>query len=459
MGIDRLHPVPTSTDDGGILDWGGTLSEEDKADKKWTLSLTKRKRKDNHSPVLSKDALERQEVTFSGTASYHTYKACEFSHNVTERISRIKSFAQPHTLKKAVITADQLRRRYAFLSNTLKTDPKAGNPILTVAKWNAGLDPIVQGVLEQAEPLTWLKHLRGKRPGRTPRFPWHVTALLFEERVRAQARLAAMAMETIPEDVLSSLESPPLSGSPPEPTHSSPIHSTLAHTSRDHLHPSLSRRLSDDGHISFEPIIESSRRSLDESRHSSFYGSFFHGSRSHGASPSSSRVYLRDLASRVRRKGAESDEASSSHQSVSEDNGRADESRKRGGKRRHLFRPPELDLVSRTQPKRHAGVSSGTDAPAEVVSSPGTAVQRQRELRTPDPNDISNSHLSPDQSQSALERLDTATTAVNRVSPGRDRLLRGRVSLPSSPRHSWTEEEEESNDEEAEQEEYERRAE
>jgi len=458
VGIDRLHPVPTSTDDGATLDWGGTLSEEDKADKKWTLSLTKRRRKDNHSPVLSRDAVERQEVTFSGTASYHTYRACEFSHNFTERISRIKSFAQPHTLKKAVITADQLRRRYAFLSNTLKTDPNAGNPILTVAKWNAGLDPIVQGVLEQAEPLTWLKHLRGKRPGRTPRFPWHVTALLFEERVRAQARLAAMAMETIPEDVLNSLDSPRLSGSPPEPMHSSPIHPSFAHTSRDRLHPSLSRRHSDDGHVSFEPIIEPSRRSIDESRHSSFYGGFFNGSRSHGASPSSSRVYLRDLASRVRRKGAESDEASSSHHSVSEDNGRADEPRKKGGKRRHFFRPPELDLVSRTQPNPHGKVSSGTDVAAEVMSSPGTAVVPHRELRTPGPDDILNSHLFPDQPQSAL-RLDTATTVVNKISPGRDRLLRGRVSLPSSPHHSWTEEETEWNDEEAEQEEYERRAE
>jgi hypothetical protein len=80
-----------------------------------------------------------------------------------------------------VITADQLRRRYVFLSNALKTDPKASNPILTVVKWHAGLDPLVQATLEQAEPLTWLKHLRAKRPGRDPRFPWHVTALHFEE--------------------------------------------------------------------------------------------------------------------------------------------------------------------------------------------------------------------------------------------------------------------------------------
>ncbi len=329
-----------------------------------------------------------------------------------------------------------------------------------MAKWNAGLDPIVQGILEKAEPLTWLKHLRGKRPGRTPRFPWHVTALLFEERVRAQARLAAMAMETIPEDVLNNLESPPLSMSLPERARSSPSFSPpFADNSRDHLYPSLSRRRSDDGHVSFEPIIEPSRRSLDESRQSSLYSGFFNGSRGRGTSPSSSRVYLRDLASRVRRKGAESDEASSSHHSASEENGRADESRRKGGKRRRFFKPPELDLVSRTQPKPHARVASDADAPAEVTSPPGTAGQMSRELGTPGLDDNWTSLRSPEQPQSAFQRLDTTPTVVHKVSLRRDRLLRGRISLPSSPRDSWTEEEDEQNDEAAEQEEYERRAE
>ena len=382
---------------------------------------------------------------------------------LTERISRIKSFSKPHTLKKAVITAEQLGRRYAFLSNALKIEPKAGNPILTVAKWHAGLDPLVQAILEQAEPLTWLKHLRAKRPGRSPRFPWHVTAVLFEERVRAQARLAAMAMETIPEDVLNSFESPPLSRGSPEQSHSSPPshppNPAFLRTSHDHLHPSLSRRRSDDGHISFEPIVESSHRSLDESRHNSFYGGIFNGSRSHGASPSSSRVYLRDLASRVRRKGAESDEASSSHPSASEDNGRTNESHKRAGKRRHLFKPPELDLVSRTQP----GAAGEADAPVEWVSPPGTAVQAPQELRTPNIGDLLTPNRSPEQPRSALQRLDTASTVVQKSSQSPDRLLRGRVSLPSSRRHSWAaeeeEEEEEEIDEEAEHEVYERRAE
>ena len=371
---------------------------------------------------------------------------------MTEKVSRIKSFAQPHTLKKAVITADQLRRRYAFLSNTLKTEPKAGNPILTVAKWNAGLDPIVQGVLEQAEPLTWLKHLHAKRPGRTPRFPWHVTALLFEERVRAQARLAAMAMETIPEDVLSGLESSPASRSPPEEVLSSPPFNHFVQTSYDNLHASLSRRRSDDDQLSFEPIIEPSRRSLDD-RQNSLYGGIFNGSRSRGASPTSSRVYLRDLASRVRRKGAESDEASSSHQSASEDNGRTDDSRKKGGKRRHFFIPPELDLVRRTQPKSRVRVAEEADAPAES-RSPRTARKVPRELGS---DEVSNPHGSPEEVQMAFQQLSTATTAVQKVSPRPDRLLRGRLSLPSSLLHSWAEAD--PIDRDGEQEEYERRAE
>ncbi|KAH9178744.1 hypothetical protein EDB89DRAFT_2170981 [Lactarius sanguifluus] len=428
VGIDRLHPVPTSADDGATLDWGGTLSEEDKTDKRWPLSITMRRHKDKPLPVLSKDTLEKQEAAF------------------TDKISRIKAFAQPHTLKKAVITADQLRRRYAFLSDTQKTDPKASNPILTVVKWHAGLDPLVQATLEQAEPLTWLKHLRAKRPGRGPRFPWHVTALLFEERVRAQARLAAMAMETIPEDVLNNLDSPSLS---PEQAHaSSSYHHLFAHGTRDHLHPSLSRRRSDDGRISFEPITEPSRKPVDDSRQSSLYSGFFNGSRTRGASSSrsSSRIYLRDLAARVRRKGNESDEASSSHPSASEENGR-DEPGKKHGTRKRFFKPLDLDLVPRSQSKDEQKVAGEEDAPVEWTSSPGTAVQEPRDLRTPGLGEVLTAHPSSElpQPQKVTSRLD--------------RLLRGpRTSLPSSPQPSLTEEEAQV-DEEAEQEEYERRAE
>ena len=348
-----------------------------------------------------------------------------------------------------MITADQLRRRYTFLSNTLTTDPKEGNPILTVVKWHAGLDPLVQATLEQAEPFTWLKHLRAKRPGRDPRFPWHVTALLFEERVRAQARLAAMAMETIPEDVLNSLDSPSLSNSPEQAHGSSSYHPLFMHDTRDLLHPSISRRRSDDGRVSFEPITEPSRKPPDDLRQSPLYSSFFSGSRpqARGASSSrsSSRIYLRDLAARVRRRGNESDEASSSHQSASEDNGR-DEPHKKIGSRRRFFRSLDVDL-SRTQPKDEQKVADGGDAPAEWTSPTGTAVQEAQDLRTPGGGDI------------LTARHSSEPSRPQKVSSTLDRLLRGpRTSLPSSPQPSLTGEEVQV-DEEAEQEEYERRAE
>jgi hypothetical protein len=346
---------------------------------------------------------------------------------MSEKITRIKAGAQARTLKKAAITADQLQRRYTFLENALKTESRAGNPILTVAKWNAGLDPLVQATLEQAEPLTWLKHLHAKRSGRGGRFPWHVTALLFEERVRAQARLAAMAMETIPEDV-SQLDSPPLSGSSPEQFYDPyGLHST-----RDHLHPSLSRRRSEEDHVSFEPIVEPSRKSLDDSRHSSPYNGIFSGSRSRGASPSSSRYHFRDLAARVRRKGVESDEASSPHQSASEDNGRVPG--KTRGTRRHFFKSLDLD----SEP-------------------PETAVPELVEMRTPGLVDISTARPSSEDPHAAFQRLDTSST-VEPTPRRHDRLLRGpRNSLPLSPQFSWREQGQV--DEEAEQREYERRVE
>jgi hypothetical protein len=371
---------------------------------------------------------------------------------VSEKISRIKAHAQARTLKKATITADQLQRRYSFLSNALKADPTAGNPILTVAKWHAGLDPLVQATLERAEPLTWLKHLHAKRPGRVPRFPWHVTALLFEERVRAQARLAAMAMETIPEDILGGLDSPPLSKSSPEQT---PFHRPASLQSpRDHLHPSLSRRRSygDEGNVSFEPIVEPSRKSLDDSRQSFLHSGIFSGSRS----PSSSRIHLRDIASRVRRRGVESDEASSSHPSTSEDNGRLTAPRKNRGARRHFFKSLELDLGSHTRIKADK-VAEEEDAPAEWLGSPGTAVLELEGMRTPGLSDVFTPRTS-DHSQVVLQRPNTSSIIGQNDSRRLDHLLRrSRTSVPLSPRSSWREEE--PVDEEAEQIEYERRAE
>ena len=60
------HPMPRSLDNGATLDWSGKeVAEEPKLNRKWTLSITKRKPKDkamstsspDHSPLdISRDS-------------------------------------------------------------------------------------------------------------------------------------------------------------------------------------------------------------------------------------------------------------------------------------------------------------------------------------------------------------------------------------------------------------------
>jgi len=59
------HPMPRSLDNGATLDWSGKEGvEEPKHDRKWSLSITKRKAKDkatssslDHSPLdISRDS-------------------------------------------------------------------------------------------------------------------------------------------------------------------------------------------------------------------------------------------------------------------------------------------------------------------------------------------------------------------------------------------------------------------
>jgi len=105
----------------------------------------------------------------------------------------------------------------------------------------------------------------------------------------------------------------------------------------------------------------------------------------------------------------------------------------------------DRDLVTRSQRKPDARAAEEADAPIES-RSPETDGKIPREL---DLNDGLN-RLSEDP-QSSLQQLDTRAVKVSRP----DRLLRGRLSLPSSPWQTWAEAE--PIDREAEREEYEHR--
>ncbi|KAF9269977.1 hypothetical protein L218DRAFT_913882 [Marasmius fiardii PR-910] len=227
------HPVPWSSDDGSTLDWSG-MHEDDKSERRWTLSISKSKGKDKDQ-LTSFTPIEKQESLYS------------------RKLSRIKTLTSQRTLQKAAITSDQLQRRYQLTYAALSSGSKRYN-LPMVARWFDGQDKIVQSALTKAEPLTWLKHLERKDPS-SKRSGWHLSALIMEEFLQAQNASDTMAI--IPED--------PSLASPDLPSHH---HSVLSFpspslaSSRFSGHP-LSGHISSEGRISFEPFVESGRQSLE----------------------------------------------------------------------------------------------------------------------------------------------------------------------------------------------------
>jgi hypothetical protein len=69
-GIVPLHPVPSSSNHGETLDWTGSQSDDEKSERRWPLSITKRKSRDKitHVNVAS---VEKQESIYSGEESHN----------------------------------------------------------------------------------------------------------------------------------------------------------------------------------------------------------------------------------------------------------------------------------------------------------------------------------------------------------------------------------------------------
>jgi hypothetical protein len=64
----RTHPVPSSSDDGVTLDWAGTLSGYERHERRWTLSISKRK--DKGKAPLNSVLIEKQESSRAGERCY-----------------------------------------------------------------------------------------------------------------------------------------------------------------------------------------------------------------------------------------------------------------------------------------------------------------------------------------------------------------------------------------------------
>ncbi|KAF9040472.1 hypothetical protein BDZ89DRAFT_1156684 [Hymenopellis radicata] len=284
-----LHPVPTSIDDGLTLDWSTPSSEEERSERKWTISVSKRKGKERVAPISS-TALEGQENRYAA------------------HLSRIKTIASPQTMRKRAIIADQLERAI----QTHNFD------LLKVSRWYGSQDVIVRSSLEKAEPFTWLKHLDLRGVKGQIRMPWHLTALIMEEYLQALTRHGRIT--TIMEDPSSPPTSPNMSPSPYPPSVLPNFPMSSRGSSHSALGPSLTRYTSNEGRVSFEPLIESNRNSLEiTSRKSadSIYSSIYPAQPVMIGSPASSKLNVVGSRRKYRERSNDSDDASSAANSAS----------------------------------------------------------------------------------------------------------------------------------------------
>ena len=65
VGLEHLHPVPLSFNDGRTLDWGPDPSQEEGNERKWPISMHKRKR-ERHQSTPGKEVLDRQVARWNG---------------------------------------------------------------------------------------------------------------------------------------------------------------------------------------------------------------------------------------------------------------------------------------------------------------------------------------------------------------------------------------------------------
>lgn len=75
LATTSLHPVPCSSDNGATLDWTGLASDEERSDKRWSLSIPKRKGKEK-MPAISIANMEKLEAMHAGAFKQLSYFGC-----------------------------------------------------------------------------------------------------------------------------------------------------------------------------------------------------------------------------------------------------------------------------------------------------------------------------------------------------------------------------------------------
>ncbi|KAF9225416.1 hypothetical protein BS17DRAFT_598284 [Gyrodon lividus] len=374
-----LHPVPLSSNGGATLDWTGSQSEEERLDRKWTITRNKWKGKEKILPSNTA-IVEKQEALF------------------TDRISRIKTEASLPTVRKAAIVGEQLGRRYNVLYGSIAN----GDPVnlVRIAHWYAGSGSETRAWLDSAEPLTWLRHLLDRRGNR--RSEWYMSALIMEEYVKFKKGAASSIPPLHP--LSATVESFSLENTPSQSPAKSTTQRISAPSSDSSPGTSLSRARSTDGHVSFGPQVENSRGSINNSQLRSegqtqgwrrsipgFFDSggangnpslYHYRNSSGGLSPASSRINFPDIVHRFRRHPTESDEGSSSALcSQSEDQNSVLSKHRRRDKPKHQSRlsalqlPQEVNILSEMSDSHDVTAGSVGSTPAlaflhDAVSEP-----------------------------------------------------------------------------------------
>ncbi|KAI0655228.1 hypothetical protein C8Q70DRAFT_1022597 [Cubamyces menziesii] len=436
-GPTPLHPVPSSSNGGATLDWS-LPAAEDSRERRWSISITKRKGKEL-SLGTNKEIIEKQESLYA------------------DKLQQIRSRAKPHTLRKAAITSDQLERRYRLLMPKGKVP---GINLLEVVRWYRKQDDHVRETLDSMEPSTWMKHLWDKHGApKAGNSAWSPTALVMEEYVKFHT--SPHTMSTIPEDEVA-LPASPNAASFSEVR--SPSTSSYSWTSPRHsLEPAISRKRSSyDAQVSFEPLVESGRDSIGpRSRHSSegfsrnwrtpiaggdSARSSLYSLISKGASPNSSRKHLRGLGRRLGRRPSD-DALSSARNSVSEHSAQsASEDGHYGHQKMATLRPDS----------RNAMRSEDEHSPAEAMDAKPSESSTVRVDATDEPPTAT-------QSTTIFSKASGLTPRAGEDVPTHVPLprRRHRRSLPSSTKDLFVREREKQRraaDEQKEREEYEIKA-
>ncbi|THH09613.1 hypothetical protein EW145_g1894 [Phellinidium pouzarii] len=239
VGKAVMHPVPTSTDDGATLDWSGVVLDEEKRERKWTIPLSRKPSKDKH-PILSRKRLMERQASL-----YH------------DKLELIKDGANPHTLRKAEITKNQLQRRYAVLNASFAPNATRLN-LVDVARWFSKQDDTVRSLISDAEPMSWVRHLLLKRGGKqSQRLPWNLSAMIVDEYVRSNSDAGFIhpmsqnsSMVEIASDAGSSMSA------------TQTMQHSISRPTSSHSADYVTTRRKSDDLISFEPIVHSRRDSV-----------------------------------------------------------------------------------------------------------------------------------------------------------------------------------------------------